>query len=160
MDSFLTDNLEDYLAKRLMGERLSEFERRLANDPEAGEQVREFERTAEFFDAVRWDDDVELDSGFYYRVSARIEQEQEDPFWMVFLQPFLVRRLAFAALMWLFLLGSAAVFHDDTTARSTQLADMILDQQPPTDHFYVRMGPNLDQNRASMLAVMMTPGER
>ena len=57
------------------------------------------------------------------------------------------------------MLGSVAVFRDDSTARSTRLADMILDQQPPTEQFYVRMGPDLEQNRASMLAVMMNPAE-
>ena len=160
MDPFVTDHLEDYLAGRLMGAKLNEFERRLGTDSDTALAVRRFEETSKLFDALRLDEEAEPAPGFYYRVASRIESEQEDPFWMMFLQPFLIRRLAFAALMWLFLLGSVAVFHDDSTARSTQLADMILDQQPPSDHFYVRMGPNLDQNRASMLAVMLSPAER
>ncbi len=156
MDSFVKDHLEEYLAGRLTGEKLIEFQRRLENDRNAALEVQQFEDTAEFFAAFRLDEEVEPAPGFYYRVAARIEREQVDPFWMVFLQPFMMRRLAFAALMWLFVLGSVAVFHDDSTDRSTQLADMILDQQP-TNHFYVRMGPNLEQNRASMLASLVTP---
>lgn len=159
MDSFVKDHLEDYLAGRLTGEKLRNFEKRLEHDDSAAVELQQFEDTAELFAAIRLDEEADPAPGFYYRVAARIEEEQEEPFWMAFLQPFMVRRLAFAALMWLFVLGSVSVFHDESTARSTQLADMILEQQPPSDQFYVRMGPDLDQNRASMLAVMLNPTE-
>jgi hypothetical protein len=60
--------------------------------------------------------------------------------------------------MWMFMLGSAAVFTDNTTRTNTELADLILSSQPPAN-YHVRMGADIDQNRASMLAVMMTPGD-
>jgi hypothetical protein len=65
----------------------------------------------------------------------------------------MVRRFAFAAMMWMVMLGSVAAFHDDTTAQSVELADSILKQEPP-QQYDVRMGYNLAANRDSMLTLL------
>lgn len=158
MDRFLQDRLEEYLSGTLAGEALAEFEARLARDPKSAEQVTLFVTSHTLFDAFRLQEPVAPAPGFYARVSRVIEEEKGTPFWAVFLQPFMMRRLAFAALMWMFVLGSAAVFTDNTTRTNTALADLILSEQPPAN-YHVRMGPDIERNRASMLAVMMTPGE-
>ncbi len=159
MDTYLRERLEEYLAGDLAGAELSRFEARLEQDPDAVEAVARFAETSTLFDAIRAEpSEVPVPMpGFYARVNQLIEEEQSIPFWAVFMQPFMLKRLALGSLMWLLALGSLALLNDQSTARSTQLADMILSEQPPAERFYVRMGTDLAQNRESMLAVMMTP---
>ena len=160
MDSFLQERLENYLAGRLNEQDLAEFERRLAADSSANEEITAFRATADLFAEFKVDtsEDMEPAPGFYYRVMEQVEAEQGESLWSLFLQPLVMRRFAFAALMWLLMLGSVAVLHDDTTAQSVQLADSILKQQPP-EQIYVRLGPDLQQNRDSMLAVLIASAD-
>lgn len=160
MDSFLQERLEDYLAGRLNEQDLAEFEQRLAADSTADEEITAFRATADLFAEFKVDtsEDMEPAPGFYYRVMEQVEAEQGESVWSLFLQPFVMRRFAFAALMWLLMLGSVAVLHDDTTPQSVQLADSILKQQPP-EQIYVRLGPDLQQNRDSMLAVLIASAD-
>jgi anti-sigma factor RsiW len=160
MDSFLQERLEDYLAGRLNEQGLAKFERRLAADSAADEEITAFRATADLFAEFKVDtsEDMEPAPGFYYRVMEQVEAEQGESVWSLFLQPFVMRRFAFVALMWLLMLGSVAVLHDDTTAQSVQLADSILKQQPP-EQIYVRLGPDLKHNRDSMLAVLIASAD-
>lgn len=155
MDSFLQEHLEDYLDGRLGGQQLAEFERRLAGNSEAMAQLALFEETAELFASIRVDanEEIEPAPGFYYRVKERIEAERGESFWSFLLQPVMVRRLAFGAMMWMVLLGSVAALHDDTTSQSVELADSILKQQAP-QHYDVRLGYDLAANRDSMLTLL------
>lgn len=160
MDSFFQERLEDYLGGRLGERETAEFEQRLEADATAFAEVSQFRETANLFALLKVDpsEDVEPAPGFYYRVMNRIEAERSEPFWSVLVQPFMVRRLAFAAMMWLLMLGSVAVFHDDTTAQSVQLADSILKQQAP-EQYQVRMGHDLDMNRDSMLSFLIASAD-
>ena len=160
MDRFLQDRLEDYLSGALAGKELAEFETRLSRDAASASEIALFVESRALFEAIRLDagEAAAPAPGFSARVNQAIEAERQTPFWAVFLQPFMVRRLAFAALMWMFVLGSASLFTDTTTRKNHQLADLILSEQPPAN-YHVRMGPDIDRNRASMLAVMMRPGD-
>lgn len=155
MTPFVEQHLEEYLGGELSEADLERFERELAADPEAAEVLAAFVSTQELFAAVRAPEGVEPAPGFYARLSLRLDEERNTPFWAAFLQPFVVRRLAFAALMWMLLLGSAALVTDESTQRSVELADTILELQPPTEHFYVRMGSDLERNRNTMLQAML-----
>ena len=160
MDPFLKDRIEEYLSGELAARDLAEFEARLERDPAGAAEIAAMLDGHVLFAAIRVSpEDTPIPApGFYARVNRLIEEERKTPFWEVFLQPFMLRRLAFAALMWMFMLGSAALFTDTTTRTNTELADLILSEQPPAN-YHVRMGPDIDRNRASMLAVMMAPGD-
>jgi anti-sigma factor RsiW len=160
MDPFLKDRVEEYLSGELAGRDLAEFEARLERDPAGAAEIAAMLDGHALFASIRVSpEEAPIPApGFYARVNRLIEDERKTPFWEVFLQPFMLRRLAFAALMWMFMLGSAALFTDTTTRTNTELADLILSEQPPAN-YHVRMGPDIDRNRASMLAVMMTPGD-
>ncbi|MCB9385650.1 MAG: hypothetical protein H6509_13625 [Bryobacterales bacterium] len=152
--------MEAYLAGDLAGQELTEFEARLERSSDDEAEIAAMLETHSLFDSIRVspEETPVLAPGFYARVNQLIEEEKKVPFWEVFLQPFMLRRLAFAALMWMFMLGSATLMTDTTTKSNTELADLILSEQPPVN-YHVRMGSDIDQNRASMLAVMMKPGE-
>ena len=158
MDSFVKDRIEPYLSGQLSGAELAEFESRLERDPAGAAEIAAMLDGCALFEAIRvTPEEAPIPApGFYARVNRLIEEEKGTPFWEVFLQPFMLRRLAFGALMWMFMLGSAALVTDTTTDNNTALADLILSEQPPAN-YHVRMGPDIDLNRASMLAVMMTP---
>jgi len=159
MDPYVTEHLEAFLSGQLAGARRREFATRLERDPSAAKLVADFVETTALFQALRPEGLVGPAPGFYLRVRARIDEERQTPFWMVFLEPFMMRRLAFASLMWLFLLGSVTLVSDLSKQPDTKLADMMLSEDPPTEHFNVRLGADLDQNRTSMLAVMMASGD-
>ncbi|MBI1358534.1 MAG: hypothetical protein GC160_29710 [Acidobacteria bacterium] len=161
MEPFLQDRIEDYLNDRLPPAERERFEALLAEDSDAAEVVAGFLETATLFEAIRAPEEEipSLTPGFYVRLRQTIDEENQVPFWAAFLQPFLLKRLAFAALMWMFALGSVTLMSDGTPQRNTELADMFLSAQPP-EQYHVRMGPNLEQNRDSMLAVMFRPGQK
>ncbi len=161
MHSYIKEHLEEYLAGDLSLPRRTEFEALLEKDSKARELVESFSGGADLFEAIRVDEDELLspDPSFYARVSREIEEENETPFWLVFFQPRMIRQLAFASLMWLLMLGSVAVMTDDRSSETTQLADMVLREQTP-DQYYVRLGPNLEQNRDSMLTAMVVSYEQ
>lgn len=164
MNPYFRERLEEYLAGDLGGHERKEFERRLAADAGAAELFAELQRSAQLFETLRLEEseeeEIELDGGFYARVNQRIEAERQVPFWPAFLQPAMVRKLAFGTLMWLFALG-AVTFYSDASGgiREQHLANHILAEQPPSGDYWVRMGSDLERNRTSMLAVMMASGE-
>ena len=161
MDSFLRDILEDYLSGNLSRARKAQLESHLARHPKAAEQLEEFRRTSLLLAELRVTEAVlEPEAGFYARVLQCIDQQRDEPFWMFFLQPLFVRRLAFGSLMWLALVGSYVVsFSNPSEEIGRRLAEAVLTEQPASDYYRVRLGNNLEQNRDSMLAVVMTSGE-
>lgn len=158
MDEFMKENLEDHLAGMLAGERKRAFESHLAKHPQLAEELAQYEESASLFDALRPDGEQDefpsLAPGFYNRVKQEIDQERGEPFWMVFLEPFLIRRLAFASLMWLALLGSYIAVTQGPDPNDPQVTARIL-MQSPTPEYRVRLGSDLERNRNSMLSVML-----
>jgi anti-sigma factor RsiW len=161
MDSFLRDILEDYLSGNLSRARKAELEAHLARDPDAAEQLEEFRRTSLLLAELRVPQDTPgPEAGLYARVLQCIDQQRDEPFWMFFLRPLFVRRLAFASLLWMALVGSYVVsFSNPSEEIGHRLAEAVLTERPASDYYRVRLGNDLEQNRDSMLAVVMTSGE-
>ncbi len=158
MDELIKENLEDHLSGVLTGQRKKEFEDYLAQHPKEAEKLVRMEECSTLFAVLRPNEEekalAQLAPGFYGRVMRKVEQEQKEPFWMVFLEPFLLRRLAFASLMWLALLGSYIVVAQGPDTRDPQVMARIL-THPPSPEYQVRLGGDLDKNRNSMLNVLL-----
>jgi anti-sigma factor RsiW len=162
MDAFLRDILEDYLSGNLSRTRKADLEAHLARRPEAAEQLELFRRTSSWLVELRAPEGEPQspEPGFYARVLQLIDREQVEPFWAFFLQPMFVRRLAFGSLVWLALVGSYVVsFSNPSEELGRRLAEAVLTDQPASDYYRVRLGNNLEQNRDSMLAVVVTSGD-
>jgi anti-sigma factor RsiW len=162
MDAFLRDILEDYLSGNLSRTRKADLEAHLARHPEAAEQLELFRRTSSWLVELRAPEGEPQspEPGFYARVLQCIDREQVEPFWAFFLQPMFVRRLAFGSLVWLALVGSYVVsFSNPSEELGRRLAEAVLTDQPASDYYRVRLGNNLEQNRDSMLAVVVTSGD-
>ncbi len=159
MDQFLEDNLEAYLSGELDDDRKAEWNAYLAAHPAAARQVALYENTASMLRELRPPEDNWSGApGFYDRLAERIEEQQRIPFWSVFLQPPFGRRLAFASLMWLALLGSYFVTFTDPADSQQRVAEAFLVEEPSPVH-KVRLGTDLHENRSSMLATLISPGE-
>jgi anti-sigma factor RsiW len=161
MDSFLRDILEDYLSGNLSRAQQAQLEAHLARRPEAAGQLAEFRRSSRLLAELRAPEDAPgPEAGFYARVLQCIEQQRVEPFWMFFLQPLFMRRLAFGSLMWLALVGAYVLsFSNPSEEIAQRLAKSVLTEQSASDYYRVRLGNNLEQNRDSMLAVVMTSGD-
>ena len=159
MDQFLKDNLEAYLSGELDDDRKAEWNASLAAYPAAARQVALYEKTASMLRELRPPEDNWSGApGFYDRLAERIEEQQRIPFWSVFLQPPFGRRLAFASLMWLALLGSYFVTFTDPADSQKRVVEAFLVEEPSPVH-KVRLGTDLHENRSSMLATLISPGE-
>jgi anti-sigma factor RsiW len=162
MDSLVRELLEEYLAGTLRGARKTQLETHLAKNPKAAVELEQYEQASALLAALRLPEDelVAPEPGFYARVMQCVEQQRESPFWMLFLEPLFIRRLAFASLMWFALMGTyVASFEAPSGDANARIAESMLVSQPPSEYYRVRFGTNLEQNRNSMLAVVMTSGD-
>jgi anti-sigma factor RsiW len=107
MHDVIENGLEEYLG----GQVRRDFQAHLAECAECRLEVRQFEELSGMFHALREPEPVEPDPGFYFRVSQTIESQQQQPtFWSIFsLDAVFGRRVAFASLMTLAIVGSFLV---------------------------------------------------
>ena len=154
MKQFLRERLEDYLSGSLTAKQEVEMEAYLRDHPEEEAELARYGESSALFDDLRTPEAVESAGDFYAHVMQRVEEQRAVPFWMFFLQPAFARRLVFGGLMWLGLLGGYVVTFDSIGDTSTVHVTGML-SEPPSPDFNVRLGSDIDQNRNSMLAVLM-----
>ena len=108
MHSLLSEHLEGYLSGNLGPADRQALEAHLSACPECRGQMAGFVESAEHIRALRPPQDMELEAaaGFYARVMEKADREREVPFWAMLLDPSFGRRLVFACLMLLALLGT------------------------------------------------------
>ena len=152
-------NLEGYLAGALSAGERQSLEAHMAA---CGACRAELEVMAESAQALRHlrapaDLDTDLGPGFYARVMERIDRERPMPFWAPLLDPVFGRRLVFACLMLLAVLGTWVVVSDPMAYPERHRPEAMLAgrrtaplKAPP------RMMQNLERNRQVVLATLVT----
>jgi len=156
------EHLEGYLSGLLLPAEQRALETHLAGCPACREELRALEGSARELQLLRPPVGATPvpGPGFFLRVMQRIEDQKEQPFWTLLLDPLFGRRLVFACLMLLALLGGYL-----TTASPVEPAHMpeaILAGQPvPGSPLGVtpRLGPNLDRNRGAVLAALVASAD-
>ena len=111
----------------------------------------------ELLHGLRCPDDIEPRPGFYAKVMDRIESQQKSSIWSVFLEPVFSKRLAFASMALIMLLGvaffNAAPGEDETLAMRDGGSPVVWsgneDQAAP-----VLGGGRVDALHASPVAMM------
>ncbi|MBS1831944.1 MAG: hypothetical protein JST65_04490 [Acidobacteria bacterium] len=83
----------------------------------------------ELLRALKAPADVAPRPGFYARVMERVETQQKSSIWSVFLEPVFSRRLAFASLAMMLLMGVALLSGDG--GQDSEFGDMALDADNP-----------------------------
>ena len=99
----MEDGLEGYLSGRAE----SEFEQHLTSCPACRAEAEAFREQADWMRTLRPPEDAAPAAGFYARVMERIEAQRQGSFWSFFMQPVLARRLVYASLTLMVLLGVA-----------------------------------------------------
>jgi predicted anti-sigma-YlaC factor YlaD len=103
MHQVIENGLEEYLG----GQIRRDFQAHLAECEECRLEVRQFEELSGMFHALREPEATQPDAGFYFRVTQAIESQQQPSVWSIFsLDAVFGRRVAFASLMTLALVGS------------------------------------------------------
>jgi hypothetical protein len=132
MHEAIRNELEEYLS----GDQVSRsFTQHLEVCPPCAEEVREMEEISFSLQSLRMEEAAAIQPalGFYAKVARNIETEQKLPVWGLFapdLQFF--RKVAFASLMLLAVLGSYLVSRESDFATSTESEQATLTEHNST----------------------------
>ena len=130
MQQPIRGKLEDYLSGMDEDDR-REFEALLADDDEARRQVEQMQRHSELLHSLRPSDEMDPAPGFYARVVDVIESERPVSVWDVFLEPMFAKRVAYASMALLLVLGFLTVTAADTGLDvSPSSPEVILSEAP------------------------------
>lgn len=157
MNEYVRDKVEDILDGSLNDNEREQVDALLENDPKTARELEELEETSEFFvetrAAVEESRSFEMDPAFFARVMQNVEEEREAPFWVAFLEPLFVKRLAFAALVWMAMLGSfVAIYDKPDLGRNERMAQQYLSGE--SADYHVHFGNNVNENRNSMMVML------
>lgn len=150
MHQIVQDNLEEYLAGALESESQESVETHLATCPECREQVSLMKEQSLLFEVMRSEEEVAVPAGFYARLAGRIEAEPVSV-WSLLFQPAFARRVAFASLMLLAVLGSLLVSQESEYA-SVPTPEVIM----AVDQEHSAITPGQPQTRDHMLYTLVS----
>jgi anti-sigma factor RsiW len=106
----IVENLEEFITGGLPPAARRAFEAHLESCPECREEVRGMQEISALFSVLRPEEAIEPPPGFAARVMDRLVMEPAPSFWSIFsLDPGFGRRVAFASLLTLAVLGSYLV---------------------------------------------------
>jgi hypothetical protein len=116
----IQDSLEDYLSGKASPDRVKGFHAHLAECEECRNLVTAFQSQSRMIQVLRPPTQVsesllEPSPGFYARVMARIESQESNSVWSLFLEPVFGKRLAFASMALFVLLASVAYTTNDSS---------------------------------------------
>jgi hypothetical protein len=152
--------IEEGLERHLLGEKdrtsLRAFDAHLENCEECRSEVRELTLHSQLLKVLRPPADIEPSAGFYARVVNRIETQAKPSFWNLLLDPTFGRRLVYATLTAVLLMGTYMI--------STEPGDSVeLAQQPPTPEAILAapetppaLGENPERDRDAILVSLTT----
>src|SRR6202048_2681709 len=112
-----------------------EFTAHMESCEECRTEVHEMQELSGALGALRIRDQIAPPPGFYARVSQRLEAERPRSLWSLFrLDPSFGKRLAFASLMTLAILGSFLITRETEYSAGPARPETIMAQQPPSDN--------------------------
>src|SRR5690348_7338566 len=132
MHQVILDRLEDYLSGS-PGSR--EFTAHLESCDQCRAEVREMQALSGAFLSLRAADELAPSPGFYARVAGRVDAQRPRSAWGLFrLDPGFGKRVAFASLMTLAILGSYLITRETDYSAGPPNPEVIMAQQSPGDN--------------------------
>jgi anti-sigma factor RsiW len=123
----IQDGLEDFLAGTADTVERLRIESHLRECAECRQEVASMRGMSDMFSSLRSADPPVPSPGFYARVTARIESEQpQSSLWEVFLEPMFGKRLAFASLLLMAMLGTVLMYRETEEYAASPSPEMIL----------------------------------
>lgn len=131
MQEPIRQRLEEYLSGMDPSSR-REYESLLARDQSARQEIDTMKEQAGLLRSLRAREEEELapEPGFYARVMDRIESQRPLSVWEVFLQPVFARRLAYASLTLILVLGMLTARVRVEPAVMASSPEVILSERP------------------------------
>jgi len=155
MHDLLKEHLEGRLSGNLPAEQKQLLEEHLAGCAACQEEWKMLERSAGWLRQWRPPEEgLEPAPGFYARVMERIDHQREAPFWAMLVDPAFGRRLVFACLLLLAVVGAYVADLEPASFSNRHSPEAVLAGQPnllPSP----RLGPDLQRNREAMLATLV-----
>ena len=135
MHQVIVDGLEDYLS----GNPGRDFQKHLAACPDCRRELVPFEESSELFRVLEPRQELEPLAGFAARVMNRVAAQSPGSFWNVFsFEPALFRRVAFASLLVLAVLGGVLVTQESSYVANTGperlMSAETMNDGPPAVH--------------------------
>lgn len=152
----LHEHLEGYLSGALLPAEHKELDSHLAACSGCRNELAALQGSAQELRLLRPPENAaDLVPGFFFqRVMQRVEEQRQVPLWHMLVDPGFGRRLVFACLMLLALLGGYVATIDPAEAQ--HFPEAILAGRPAAGPLapVQRLGPNLNRNRTAMLATL------
>ena len=148
----IRERLEEYLSGMTDTGGVREIEDHLASCEQCRNAVDEMRRQSELLKVLRPPDEIEPAPGFYARVIDRIESQKTPSVWNALLEPALARRIAYASLTLLVLMGALAVSVDREEDVGASPAEIILAEESVTPPF----GVDQQRDRDAVLVNLAT----
>jgi len=144
------EGLEDFLRENGS----LEFAAHLETCRECRGEVERMREQALVLRVLRAEEELDPSPGFYARVTARIEAQSRPSFWNVFLEPAFGRRLMYASLTLVVLLGTYLISSESSEplAVATTAEQYLVEENPA-------VGANPQQDRDAVLVGLATYNE-
>lgn len=155
MHPVIIENLEEYMSGALLPGTLREFEAHLKTCPECRDEVRGMQEISSLFTTLRPVETVVPPAGFVAQVMEQVSEQRRVPsFWSLFsLDPGFGRRVVFASLLTLAVLGSYLISRETEYAAGPPNPEAVMAiQQPPAND-----GPQVSDR--DMMLVTLTSYE-
>lgn len=149
MHGLIRECLEEYLKGGPGSAVPRELEAHLKHCEECRDELAVMQEQAFLLHSLRTAQEMEPAAGFYARVMNRIETQQGNSIWSVFLDPAFGRRIALASLTIVVLLGSVMALTETQVAYAPEGRPpeaVIAGQEHPND-----MGRNRQRDRDTIL---------
>jgi anti-sigma factor RsiW len=132
MHQVILDRLEEHLSG---APSTREFTAHLESCVECRAEVREMQELSSAMVALRAPEDLAQPPGFYARVAQRVDRERPRSLWsLCLLDPGFGKRVAFASLMTLAILGSYLITRETDYAAGPPSAEAIMAQRGPAEN--------------------------
>lgn len=137
----IRERLEEYLDGMIDAGGVREIEDHLASCKQCRNAVDEMRRQSELLKILCPPAEMEPAPGFYARVIDRIESQKTPSVWNALMEPALAKRIAYASLTLLVLMGTLAVSVDREEDMVASSPEIIMSEEPVMPPF------GIDQQR-------------
>jgi len=148
------NNLESYL----QGLPNKELESHIAGCPDCREEVALMQEHSGLLRSLAAPENLEVRPGFYGRVIARIESQEQPGFWSLLLDPTFGRRLVYGSLSLVILMSVYLVATEPATNNIASSSPEMILSQPVLDNRQP-IGANPQRDRDTLLVNLATYSE-
>ena len=132
---------------------LPDVEQHLAHCPPCNAEAVEMKKLAELFKVLKTTEEIGPDAAFYARLMTRIETQAKPSIWNIFGESMFAKRLAYASLTFVVLLGTYFV---SSTTNDQELANSSPEMLMSNDPHPTEVGTDPQKDREAILVNLAT----